>query len=319
MGFVKLDTALLDSTLWDDRVAREVFITALLMALPFEVKDSIPALGVRTFAKSGFTVPPGWYGIVQSAGVGIVRRSLVGPEEGMDALERLGSPDPESRSTAYEGRRLVRVSGGYLVLNFIVYRDRDYTTAVRSKRYRNKKIDAALSDGSPPSHPDAVSSRRDAAPSRRDATHAEEEAEAEAEARAKAVTPDIADTQRPNRRTRAAPDMQFEEAWLLYPKRAGSNIKSEALSAWHARLAQGISPEALHAGVLRYAEFCRVTGKLGTEYVMQAVRFFGPSSQWEESWSTPVIKSSRSKQESGIQNLTNALNRRAEGAANDGE
>lgn len=162
LPFVKLDAGILNSTLWVDREAREIFITALLLAEPFESTDPIPQLKVRALEQTGFAAPPGWYGFVHAAGVGILRRALVGDELGLPALERLGDPDPESRSAEHEGRRLIRVDGGYLVLNYMKYRERDYTMAERSRRYRERKA-----------------SRRGATESRRDITQAEAEAEAE--------------------------------------------------------------------------------------------------------------------------------------------
>ena len=139
MPFVKLDCGMLDSTIWFDREAREVFITALLMAVPGELLTPEPQLAVRSFEEVGWDVPPGWYGLVAAAGPGIVQRAGLEQEAGMAALERLGLPEPESRSQAFEGRRLVRIDGGYCVLNFMEYRDRDYTAAARSKRYRERK------------------------------------------------------------------------------------------------------------------------------------------------------------------------------------
>src|SRR5207245_2482798 len=44
----------------------------------------------------------------------------------------------DSRSDAHGGRRLIRIDGGYLVLNFIAYRDRDYTGATRQKAWRER-------------------------------------------------------------------------------------------------------------------------------------------------------------------------------------
>src|SRR3990167_930952 len=44
MPFVKLDCGILDSTLWFDRDARDVFLTALLMAVPYEVRESTPTI-----------------------------------------------------------------------------------------------------------------------------------------------------------------------------------------------------------------------------------------------------------------------------------
>ena len=139
MPFVKLDTGILDSTLWVERECREVFITSLLLAVPYETTEPLDQFEVRTLEKTGFIVPPGWYGFVQAAGVGIIRRALIDPEHGIAALEKLGRPDLESRSSEFDGRRMVRVSGGYIILNYFKYRDRDYTTAARSKRYREKK------------------------------------------------------------------------------------------------------------------------------------------------------------------------------------
>lgn len=136
MAFVKLDTGILDSTLWVERECREVFITALLLAMPAEIERPLPQYEVRSLARTGFVVPPGWYGFIAAAGVGIIRRALIEQELGLQALERLGAPDPESRSPEFDGRRLARVEGGYIVLNFIKYREKDATNAKRQERWR---------------------------------------------------------------------------------------------------------------------------------------------------------------------------------------
>jgi hypothetical protein len=170
MPFVKLDTGILDSTLWVDRDCREVFLTALLMAQPHELKEPAPQLRVRAIEPTGFVVPPGWYGHVGSASVGILRNALVPHEQGMAALERLGDPDEESRSADFQGRRLVRVDGGFLVLNYMKYRERDYTSAERQRRYRERKKEEATTE----SH--AVTSQSNAVTSRR-VTQADAEAD----------------------------------------------------------------------------------------------------------------------------------------------
>lgn len=63
--------------------------------------------------------------MIEAAGIGIITRSGVEREPGMVALETLGKPEAESRSTEYEGRRLVRVDGGYVALNYMHYREKD--------------------------------------------------------------------------------------------------------------------------------------------------------------------------------------------------
>ena len=138
MAFVKLDCGILDSTLWIDREARELFITALLMAEPHELKEKTPQIRVRSLELTGFIIPPGWYGLVSAAGVGIINRAGLDFEIGMLALERLGEPEPDSRTPDFEGRRLVRISGGYIALNFTKYREKDHTSAERSRRYRER-------------------------------------------------------------------------------------------------------------------------------------------------------------------------------------
>lgn len=139
MSFVKIDCKILDSTLWVDRDAREIFITALLMAVPWEIRSSVPQLDVKTMQPTGWEVPAGWYGLVEAAGAGIVRRAGLDQSDGEQALERLGQPDLGSRSDSYDGRRLVRINGGYLVLNYINYREHDHNAAERMRRFRERR------------------------------------------------------------------------------------------------------------------------------------------------------------------------------------
>ena len=141
MSYVKLDSGILSSSLWVERNQRDIFITALLMALPYHVKVPMPGIKVRSLEPSGFVVPPGDYGFVSAAGPGICRMALVTDEEGLIALEKLSQPDLDSRTPDHDGRRLVRVSGGYIVLNYMIYREKDYTGAERAKRYRERMKD----------------------------------------------------------------------------------------------------------------------------------------------------------------------------------
>lgn len=167
MAFVKLDCGMLDSSIWPDKDARDIFITALLMALPHETTGKIPQIKVRSLEETGWLAPPDWYGLVRAAGVGIVRRCGIDQEAGLAALERLGEPDPDSRSDDHEGRRLIRIDGGYLVLNFERYRKKDHTAAARATRYRLKK----QSESRVTNAPSRVTSRS--------VTQAEAEAEAD--------------------------------------------------------------------------------------------------------------------------------------------
>lgn len=93
-----------------------------------------------------------------------------------------------------------------------------------------------------------------------------------------------------SRRTHGAlteyPDW-FEELWKAYPKRSGSNPKVDAWKAAQARLKEGHAEEELQKGVARYAAWAVAADKVGTEHVMQAATFFGPSCRFLEPYDLP--------------------------------
>jgi hypothetical protein len=110
------------------------------MAKPYELTEPTPQIHLNRLEPAGFTVPPGWYGFVAAASSGIINRALVSSvPKGMAALKALGEPDPQSRSQEFEGRRMVRINGGFLILNFMKYRDRDSTNAERQRRFRDRQ------------------------------------------------------------------------------------------------------------------------------------------------------------------------------------
>lgn len=97
--------------------------------------------------------------------------------------------------------------------------------------------------------------------------------------------------------TSDVPD-DFEQAWTAYPKRHGANPKRDALQAWNARRKEGVSSDDMIDGVLRYGKHLAASGKVGTEYVMQAKRFFGPNRLFGEPWEAraPTAPASRQQQ-----------------------
>jgi len=139
MGFIKLDRGILNSSVWVDRDVRDVFVTALLMARVHELREDTPQLDARTMEPTGWEIPTGWYGFVEAAGVGIIRNAGVDRETGIAALERMGAPERESLASAFEGRRMVRINGGYIILNFMRYLEKDHGSAERQRRYRERK------------------------------------------------------------------------------------------------------------------------------------------------------------------------------------
>lgn len=77
---------------------------------------------------------------------------------------------------------------------------------------------------------------------------------------------------------------------LAYPDRAGDHGWRKAQSAANSRIAEGHTQAELIAGAKRYAVFCDLTGKTGTEYVKQAATFLGPDKHFLEAWGAPPTK-----------------------------
>jgi hypothetical protein len=139
MPYVKLDCGILDSSIWPDKPARDLFITALLMARPYRLAQPRKELETDSLKETGFEVPAGSYGLIEAAGPAIVSRAKMDEKEGLEALKRLAAPDIYSRTPKFDGKRMIRVQGGFIVLNYFDYRDKDHTNAERQRTYRSKK------------------------------------------------------------------------------------------------------------------------------------------------------------------------------------
>jgi len=92
------------------------------------------------------------------------------------------------------------------------------------------------------------------------------------------------------RPARNAIDPEFSRFKLAYPPRAGSQPWPRAFRAIGARIAEGHSWEEIIAGAQRYAAFVVATGKLNTEFTMQAAKFVGPDKHFLEPWTLPATK-----------------------------
>ena len=73
---------------------------------------------------------------------------------------------------------------------------------------------------------------------------------------------------------------EFETAFSLYPPTSEGHSKSDAYRAWRARIAAGVSPDEMIAGVKRYAAYIRASGRM----VKIASTFFGPGEHWKLPW-----------------------------------
>ena len=77
----------------------------------------------------------------------------------------------------------------------------------------------------------------------------------------------------------------FEFAYSQYPHCRNSS-KKKAYRAWMARIKEGITPEALTDGVIRYARYVRLSNT-SEQFVKHPSTFFGPDGHYALDWSPP--------------------------------
>lgn len=82
----------------------------------------------------------------------------------------------------------------------------------------------------------------------------------------------------------------FLDFKLAYPPRAGDQGWRKAQRAANERMREGHTPPEFIDGAKRYAEFCRLTGKLDTEFIKQAATFLGPDKPFLQPWTAPATK-----------------------------
>jgi hypothetical protein len=97
-GFSKLFSSILTSTLWGESHATVRVWIAMLAACDAE-------------------------GVVEGSIPGFAHLARVSPEEMRQALSILLAPDPDSRTKDHDGRRIEAIEGGWLILNYLKYRE----------------------------------------------------------------------------------------------------------------------------------------------------------------------------------------------------
>ena len=113
-GYTPLFGSIVRSSIWDeDNATRIVWITMLALA----EAD----------------------GTVEGSIKGLAHESRVTLSECKTALEILKAPDPYSKTTDNDGRRIKEISGGWVVLNHKLYREKAKSRAEYYRRYREEK------------------------------------------------------------------------------------------------------------------------------------------------------------------------------------
>lgn len=129
-GYTPVFRAILQSTVWEEAPhVKVVWLTMLLMC-----------------DRNGF---------VESTIPGLARSAVVTREQCLDAIERLSSPDPDSKTSTKEGRRIVKVDDGWQLVNHQKYKDKVGLSSqaarerVRNHRARKKESRAKLEGENP--------------------------------------------------------------------------------------------------------------------------------------------------------------------------
>lgn len=191
MGFTKLDEGIVHSSIWS-----EAYSTRILWVTMLAMSDN--------------------KGFVASSRSGLVRAANITEAEFDVSITILESPDPDSRSAEFAGRRVKKVDGGWLILNYEKYRNFTYSSspeAIRQRRFRDRQRDTSL----------RVTKGRDISAS----------ASASAsEDKNKGVA-------------------SFDEFWTLYPRKVEKKV---ALKAYLQVLKSGATPDALLQAVKGYLQ-----------------------------------------------------------------
>jgi hypothetical protein len=200
-GYTKLFGSILESTVWmESPPVKVVWITLLAMA----DRD----------------------GVVEASVPGLAKRAGVDRAHCEQALSVFSAPDPDSRTTAFEGRRIEAVEGGWRLLNHAVYRERASREEAREKAAARQRLKR----------------ERDAAKSRlsrevTNVTPGNDIAEAPPPppppptSEAQADLPSVVPIDR-NATLDPAPsalDVGFSDFWTTYPKKVG---KGAAMKVW---------------------------------------------------------------------------------------
>jgi hypothetical protein len=214
-------------------------------------------------------------GYVRSSVSGLARTANVPKDDAIRALEILSSPDAESGSPEFEGRRIEEIEGGWLLLNYTKYRElrteQDVYNAAKQKRYRDKqKVGNAL-----PTLPEVTERYGNSA----------------------SVSASVSDSLR--KKEKKEYEREFaEKFWPEYPRRAGNNPKASARDLFVALRYSGVELCVLLDGVTRYRKYCESADAIGTKFVLMAQTWLGKKTEgWTQEWTPAQQTISRDDEE----------------------
>lgn len=226
-------------------------------------------------------------GIVDYTPEALSRRTGIPLDIIEHGIAKLQEPDSCSRSTDLDGRRISLLDDhrpwGWSIVNYAYYRDlvtrEDRRVKARERKRKQRESQSQTYDSN-----DVSQDFTDGHAKSRKSRHEDEDANEHADVDLKPTTaPSVPDVDAQN----------FEQFKKVYPKRSGAQPWSRARKAISARFRESdvLGWTDLIAGAVRYAAYCEVTAKTGTEFVMQAATFCGPEKHFSEPWEPPPTKS----------------------------
>lgn len=128
-GYTKLFSSLLTSSVWcEDNATRITWITLLALC------DA--------------------RGMVEGSIPGIANQAQLSVEDAQRAMGKLMGPDPYSRTPDHDGRRIEAVRGGWIILNYLDYRnklqEKEGSKARAMRESRARKSDSATNGNTLP-------------------------------------------------------------------------------------------------------------------------------------------------------------------------
>ena len=190
-GFTKLWSEITDSSIWnEDDKTRIVWITMLARMGPDYV--------------------------VRASVGGLAHLARVKKEDCIKSLQILSDPDPDSRTSDFEGRRVEKVEGGFFIINGKRWREQQ--TAESRREYMREYMQRYRAKGKGVKNVKNVKNEL--------AVLGQEEAEEEAEAEAK-------ENISKERENRSAEIPTWDEVWDLAQMRGILRETAESFYNWH--------------------------------------------------------------------------------------
>jgi hypothetical protein len=216
MRYTKLFSSIIHSSIWqEDKNTKLLWITMLAMS--------------------------DWHGEVNGSVIGLAKAAGIEPDDCVESLEKLKSPDKWSRSQEFDGRRIEEIDGGWVILNYTKYREllseeqRKERNRERQRRYREKKKvtqDVTHHNGK--------------------SRHLDLDTDLDKDIKKKKET---------KKKQNYPPE--FEKFWVLYPKK---NNKKEAYTQWKkAKPDTEVVCEKLYYQILA-KDKCRAAGQFVADF-----------------------------------------------------